>query len=264
MPHRAHPPRRVAQAAATSARAARRPLRARRRHRRGAQRAHPRRPLAARPRPAGDAGGGRRGHARAVDRARIVNHDGQHYTVENARLTRCPTSRRRCYVSAFGPKAIDLAARIGDGFCDQPGRRAASALPRAAAARDRRRAASRSAGAPTRTRASSRRTGCGRTPALPGELAQVLPTPAPLRAGVELVTADMIGEAVICGPDLERLHRGPAGVRRRRLRRLYVSRSARARRSSSSSSARGPPPLRVSLVPAPGNGWLGTLSCVSA
>ena len=56
----------IAQAAATSARAARRPLHARRRQRRGAQRAHPRRPLARGRRAPGDARGGRRGHPHAV------------------------------------------------------------------------------------------------------------------------------------------------------------------------------------------------------
>ena len=39
---------------------------------------------------------------------------------------------------------------------------------------------------------------------LPGELAQVLPTPAHFEQASSLVTEDMIGEAVPCGPDLDR------------------------------------------------------------
>jgi luciferase-like monooxygenase len=39
---------------------------------------------------------------------------------------------------------------------------------------------------------------------LPGELAQVLPEPAHFEQASELVTEQMIGEAVPCGPDLER------------------------------------------------------------
>ena len=40
--------------------------------------------------------------------------------------------------------------------------------------------------------------------ALPGELAQVLPTPAHFEQACELVTEDMVAEAVPCGPDIER------------------------------------------------------------
>jgi G6PDH family F420-dependent oxidoreductase len=40
--------------------------------------------------------------------------------------------------------------------------------------------------------------------ALPGELPQVLPTPAHFEQASELVTEEMIGEAVPCGPDLDR------------------------------------------------------------
>ena len=39
---------------------------------------------------------------------------------------------------------------------------------------------------------------------LPGELAQVLPTPAHFEQASELVTEEMIAESVPCGPDLER------------------------------------------------------------
>ena len=39
---------------------------------------------------------------------------------------------------------------------------------------------------------------------LPGELAQVLPTPRHFEQAGELVTEDMIRESVSCGPDLDR------------------------------------------------------------
>jgi hypothetical protein len=38
---------------------------------------------------------------------------------------------------------------------------------------------------------------------IPGELAQILPTPAHFEQAAELVTAEMIGAAVPCGPDLD-------------------------------------------------------------
>src|SRR4029078_13714653 len=50
-----------------------------------------------------------------------VHHHGDHYTVEDARIYTLPTTPPPIYVSAFGPKAVDLAARIGDVFvCTKP------------------------------------------------------------------------------------------------------------------------------------------------
>ncbi|MDQ1688864.1 MAG: hypothetical protein QOK42_1839, partial [Frankiaceae bacterium] len=42
--------------------------------------------------------------------------DGDHYHVENARIYTRPHDQIPVYVSGFGPKAIQLAGRIGDGF----------------------------------------------------------------------------------------------------------------------------------------------------
>ena len=44
------------------------------------------------------------------------SHHGKHYTVENARVYDLPETLPKILVSGFGPKAIALAARIGDGF----------------------------------------------------------------------------------------------------------------------------------------------------
>ena len=46
----------------------------------------------------------------------MVDHDGEHYVVENARIYTLPRDAPNIYVSAFGPKAIEVAARIADGF----------------------------------------------------------------------------------------------------------------------------------------------------
>jgi G6PDH family F420-dependent oxidoreductase len=43
------------------------------------------------------------------------SHHGKHYTVENARVYDLPETLPKILVSGFGPKAIALAARIGDG-----------------------------------------------------------------------------------------------------------------------------------------------------
>ncbi len=45
-----------------------------------------------------------------------VDHRGVFYEVENARLFDPPVEQIPVIVSGFGPKAVDLAARIGDGY----------------------------------------------------------------------------------------------------------------------------------------------------
>src|SRR5215210_968680 len=45
-----------------------------------------------------------------------ITYRGRHYTVENARIYSLPERPPPVHVSGFGPKATELAARIGDGF----------------------------------------------------------------------------------------------------------------------------------------------------
>ena len=53
--------------------------------------------------------------SRALGTGERVNHHGTHYTVEDARLYTRPADPVPILVSAFGPKALSLAARVGDG-----------------------------------------------------------------------------------------------------------------------------------------------------
>ena len=46
----------------------------------------------------------------------VVRHRGTHYTVDTARLYSLPEQPVPVLVSGFGPKATELAARIGDGY----------------------------------------------------------------------------------------------------------------------------------------------------
>ena len=46
----------------------------------------------------------------------VVNHHGEYYTVENARIYTLPDQPPAIYVSGLGPKSTALAARIGDGY----------------------------------------------------------------------------------------------------------------------------------------------------
>jgi G6PDH family F420-dependent oxidoreductase len=53
---------------------------------------------------------------RALWTGDLVRHRGQHYTVDTARLYSLPDQPVPVHVSGFGPKATELAGRIGDGF----------------------------------------------------------------------------------------------------------------------------------------------------
>jgi G6PDH family F420-dependent oxidoreductase len=46
-----------------------------------------------------------------------VSHEGRHYRVEHARLYTLPEAPPPILVSGFGPKAAELAGRVGDGYC---------------------------------------------------------------------------------------------------------------------------------------------------
>ena len=54
---------------------------------------------------------------RALWQGGVQSHRGRHYRVEHARVYDLPSSPTPIIISGFGPKAIELAARIGDGYC---------------------------------------------------------------------------------------------------------------------------------------------------
>ncbi len=134
-----------------------------------------------------------------------TSHRGKHYTVENARIYTLPDAPPPILVSGFGPKSIELAGRIGDGYM--------STMPDAEMVQQFR--AAGGGDKPTHAglkvcwgedEASALKTAYRLWPnsGLPGELSQVLPTPRHFEQASSLVTEEMIGESVVCGPDLER------------------------------------------------------------
>jgi G6PDH family F420-dependent oxidoreductase len=52
---------------------------------------------------------------RLLWRGKTASHRGTHYRVENARIYTLPPEPPPILVSGFGPRAVELAARIGDG-----------------------------------------------------------------------------------------------------------------------------------------------------
>jgi G6PDH family F420-dependent oxidoreductase len=133
-----------------------------------------------------------------------VSHDGDHYRVVNARVYDLPDTPPPVYVSGFGPKATDLAARIGDGYCTTTPDAELIGRYRAGGGAGPVQAGAKVCFGPDEAAAKATAHRLWSNAALPGELAQILPTPAHFEQAGELVTPDMVAESIPCGPDLER------------------------------------------------------------
>jgi G6PDH family F420-dependent oxidoreductase len=141
---------------------------------------------------------------RTLWRGGTQDHRGRHYTVQNARIYDLPDDSPPILVSGFGPKAVRLAARIGDGYVTTMPDAELIGLYRSEGGQGPVQAGTKVCfGA---DEAQARRTAHRLWPneALPGELAQVLPVPAHFEQASELVTEEMVAEAVPCGPDIDR------------------------------------------------------------
>ena len=97
----------------------------------------------------------------------VVTTEGKHYRVDHARIYNLPETPPEIYVSGFGPKATDLAARIGDGYINTAPDDTLLKVSRTPPAASRPRPAPRSPTPRPRRRAGSTPTGCGPTPACP-------------------------------------------------------------------------------------------------
>jgi G6PDH family F420-dependent oxidoreductase len=134
----------------------------------------------------------------------VVTRSGKHYTVDTARIYTLPDQPPPIYVSAFGPKALDLAGRIGDGFINTaPDAEAVASFKE------------KSGGKPTQggvkvSWAETEEEGVDHAhrlwanAGLPGELAQVLPSPQHFEQASELVTRESTAESIVCGNNIDK------------------------------------------------------------
>jgi G6PDH family F420-dependent oxidoreductase len=129
------------------------------------------------------------------------SHHGRHYTVENARVYDLPDEPPPILVSGFGPKAIRLAARIGDGFVTTKPDKEGIELYRSEGGTGLVQAGTKVCFMDSREKAEETVLRLWPNEGLPGELAQVLPTPAHFEQACELVTGEQIASPL--GPDLD-------------------------------------------------------------
>jgi G6PDH family F420-dependent oxidoreductase len=135
----------------------------------------------------------------------VHDHRGTHYRVEHARVYDLPERPPPVIVSGFGPKSVELAARIGDGYCTT-GPDAESVGRYRSQARNGKLVQGGLKVCWADDEAAARKTvhRLWANEALPGELAQVLPTPAHFEQASELVTEDLAVGDVPCGPDVDK------------------------------------------------------------
>jgi G6PDH family F420-dependent oxidoreductase len=136
---------------------------------------------------------------------RVVTMSTDHYDVEHARIYTLPDTPPPVLVSGFGPKAVELAGRIGDGFVTvMPDKDAISRFRSAGGGDKIVQAGTKVCFGPDEAAAVKTVHRIWPNEGLPGELAQILPTPEHFEQASELVTEEMIAESVPCGPDIER------------------------------------------------------------
>ena len=134
------------------------------------------------------------------------SHEGPHYLVENARLYTLPETPPDVLVSGFGPKAVDLAGRIGDGYVAvMPERELVDRFHAAGGEGKLVQGGTKVCWGPDEQECVQTVHRIWPNEALPGELPQILPTPAHFEQATELVTEAMLAESVPCGPDVERI-----------------------------------------------------------
>jgi len=133
-----------------------------------------------------------------------VTHRGRHYTVETARLYTRPDTPPPVYLSGFGPKAVDLAARIADGYISTKldaellrrwrdgggGDKPAQAGLKVCWGRD-------------TAKASATAYRLWPTTGLSGELGQILPTPAHFQQAAQIVIEEHVARKIACGDDVK-------------------------------------------------------------
>ena len=133
----------------------------------------------------------------------VVRHDGRFYTVDTARIYTLPDEPPPIYISGFGPQATALAARIGDGYITTSPDAELLGQYREQSGGKPAQIGQKACWAPTHDEGVEIAHRLWSNSGLPGELAQVLPSPQHFEQASELVTTEMTADSVTCGPDVD-------------------------------------------------------------
>ena len=130
----------------------------------------------------------------------FVTHHGKHYTVDTARIYTRPDTALPIYMSGFGPEATDVAARIADGFITtSPDKDLLKRFRDNGGGTKPTQVGFKVSYAPTEEEGIEQAHRIWANSGLPGELAQVLPSPRHFEQASELVTKEQTAKSVTCG-----------------------------------------------------------------
>jgi G6PDH family F420-dependent oxidoreductase len=133
----------------------------------------------------------------------VVSYEGKFYRVDHARIYNLPDTPPEIYISGFGPKATDLAGRIGDGFINTaPDDELLTRFKDASGGKPAQ-AGAKVAFAESAEEGWEHAHRLWPNAGLPGEMAQILPTPEHFQQASELVTLEATRESVVAGNDPE-------------------------------------------------------------
>ena len=133
----------------------------------------------------------------------VVTLRGEHYDVDQARIYTLPEEPVPVYVSAFGPKALDVAARIGDGFINTADDADVVKEFKEKSGGKPCQGGVKVAWADTEDEGVDHAHRLWANSGLPGELSQVLPSPKHFEQASQLVTRESTAESVVAGNDID-------------------------------------------------------------
>lgn len=132
----------------------------------------------------------------------FVNHRGKYYTADNARIYTLPDEPPPIYISGFGPQATELAARIGDGYITtSPDTELLGQFKEGSGGKPAQ-IGMKVCWAPDQAQGIDEAHRLWANSGVPGELAQVLPSPRHFEQVSQLVTKQSTADSVACGPDV--------------------------------------------------------------
>jgi G6PDH family F420-dependent oxidoreductase len=134
----------------------------------------------------------------------FVDHHGRYFTAEQARIYTLPGEIPEIHISGFGPESTRLAAEIGDGYVTTSPDPELPRLFRELSGGKLVSGGFKVAYAPTEDEGAEHAHRLWANSGLPGELAQVLPSPRHFEQASTLVTEEMTRESVVCGADPKR------------------------------------------------------------
>lgn len=134
----------------------------------------------------------------------VVTERGKYYNVDTARIYTLPDSPPPIYMSGFGPKSIDSAARFADGYiCTQDDPDMVGQFKEKSGGKPAQ-GGYKVSWADTEDEGIDQAHRLWANAGVPGELAQVLPSPKHFEQVSALVTRESTAESIVGGPDIDR------------------------------------------------------------